>query len=1242
MLLLFLLVGTAAWANEVNPTLLPRTKATSMSQIRNGSRYILKNANQTTRYLAYATSADACTYTATADEVSKGYLFQWTLEENPSVTSQFALKLSTGDYLAPTASGNVKIQETPSYFVVEAVNVEGAFAGFSLKNVEKDQYLVNTGTWNTAYSSTAPTLVNDVALWDLHMLLEDGYYTMYNCATDNRRKNMYNDMANTSNTNNQTLQSASLPATLTNNYVWKVTVNENVLTVVNGQGTPLKANNLVSYPELTVKSVNANLDMLFTAYLNASNGGQNVGGIPCLTTWAGVDNAADNHWRFNELAVAHDFYTVEIVNGSGADMLTRTATSELALDGGFFIIPSDIVPVNTDFSATAVPEGFSAPSIVVQDAEKKIVVRYQSTLPLSRAIEKYEAQMAAEKAGTNVGAFTDQKDIDDANAAIALAKTFLSDEEGAPAALEALETAMADFEAKRIVPTAGMTYVFENIYKSGGATKYAMYSDGSDLRWAAEDLAKNRTYWTLEAVEGGFKVKNGDGRYVGATGDDFIMTDASHALVTTFNRLSGDIYNINFGGKSDAHTNGHSGISGNIIAFENNALTNNASIWNLKPISGYDMYAVSATMPLGYSELEITRTATSEKAVAGGFFVSATGTALEGTEFTGSSVPGYTPSVAVADNALTLTYAPKDAATRLAEILAVNNGFVRLYSGRNHANVAYQNGNAMKVIAGNAAGTTSYSQIWQIEVASEGGYKIRNARTGMYVKNLTTTYTPHPLGAEAGKFYISNSSATTLSDYFCISNSENFSGHTCFHDDNNSQVVVWSAGATATASAWQILPATDIDMDVVSCYYGLSEALLPNGGLVRITSDQSNAYVVADGEDGHISMEALDENDPAQIWVMGISENDYTFTNFSTGKHIDRTSGTHGDMPTTTSNNPTKVVAAATSTPEVPMYTFLYPSSTTNSWYYSGEGDQLQVAAMADKTAGIAFKVEAANDARTFTIHKGDATTVQRKSSGDFSNLLTAEDGANAVAICTGENIPEITVANVGVNGVWSSLVLADDADFDAGENSYTAKNVTYSRTLYAGWNTLCLPFAFSASDLPENCKVELFKETREEAGEMVLVFEESTEVPAGVPCLVHNAAGADATWNLDKADAEGIAFVGRPTVDDAAAYYINGSFTEKTIGAGHYKMNNVGDAFGQTSDAGKTFAFRAYVSPTAAEGAAALRVLHGAGTLTGIGSVDNGELTIDNGIYDLSGRRVENPAKGEIYIIGGQKVMFK
>ena len=46
-------------------------------------------------------------------------------------------------------------------------------------------------------------------------------------------------------------------------------------------------------------------------------------------------------------------------------------------------------------------------------------------------------------------------------------------------------------------------------------------------------------------------------------------------------------------------------------------------------------------------------------------------------------------------------------------------------------------------------------------------------------------------------------------------------------------------------------------------------------------------------------------------------------------------------------------------------------------------------------------------------------------------------------------------------------------------------------------------------------------------------------------------------------------------------------------------------------------------------------------GGTTGIGSIDNGQLTIDNVVYNLAGQRVAQPTKG-LYIVNGKKVIVK
>lgn len=67
---------------------------------------------------------------------------------------------------------------------------------------------------------------------------------------------------------------------------------------------------------------------------------------------------------------------------------------------------------------------------------------------------------------------------------------------------------------------------------------------------------------------------------------------------------------------------------------------------------------------------------------------------------------------------------------------------------------------------------------------------------------------------------------------------------------------------------------------------------------------------------------------------------------------------------------------------------------------------------------------------------------------------------------------------------------------------------------------------------------------------------------------------------------------------------------------------------------------FRAYLSGDENVTAAHLSIVFDEGETTGIKSMDNGQLTMDNA-FDLQGRRVAQPTKG-LYIVNGKKVVIK
>ena len=120
------------------------------------------------------------------------------------------------------------------------------------------------------------------------------------------------------------------------------------------------------------------------------------------------------------------------------------------------------------------------------------------------------------------------------------------------------------------------------------------------------------------------------------------------------------------------------------------------------------------------------------------------------------------------------------------------------------------------------------------------------------------------------------------------------------------------------------------------------------------------------------------------------------------------------------------------------------------------------------------------------------------------------------------------------------------------------------------------------------------------------------------------------------------------PTTDDSEVDYSDNSLvgTKITIknpgnayvlnkgegGIGFYKLSNTGTI-------GANKAYLIYPDPQAGPGNT--REFIGFEEATGLKAIDNGQLTIDNVVYDLQGRRVQNPTKG-LYIVNGKKVVIK
>ena len=169
----------------------------------------------------------------------------------------------------------------------------------------------------------------------------NGYYTIKNTATD-RRTNLYNDFG----VDKITRAAQNLPTTLTNNYVWHVTTaNNNVLTVLNGQGTPLYHDGNASLPTLKV-AYSDGTNYYFGEALNCGDYSREYK----LTLWKDGDyNLADNQWTFAPVDASNIYNVVCNIEGG---YVTYSATNEKAKNGGFFLLSS--APQVADFTAATV------------------------------------------------------------------------------------------------------------------------------------------------------------------------------------------------------------------------------------------------------------------------------------------------------------------------------------------------------------------------------------------------------------------------------------------------------------------------------------------------------------------------------------------------------------------------------------------------------------------------------------------------------------------------------------------------------------------------------------------------------------------------------------------------------------------------------------------------------------------------------------------------------------------------
>ena len=209
-------------------------------------------------------------------------------------------------------------------------------------------------------------------------------------------------------------------------------------------------------------------------------------------------------------------------------------------------------------------------------------------------------------------------------------------------------------------------------------------------------------------------------------------------------------------------------------------------------------------------------------------------------------------------------------------------------------------------------------------------------------------------------------------------------------------------------------------------------------------------------------------------------------------------------------------------------------------------------------------------------------------------------------------------------------------------ESKTTITDTEVTGTVSAsGYNTFSSIFPLDLSTING---AKAYAATSINANNAVELEEATGKVPAEYGLMVQGNANAkftvkptsDATAEIENNMLVGMPFGGQVTKATEGFNYVFG-YTDPAQ-PGFYQVDGVLP----TLQAGRAYLFTTQdLLATSTDGAPALTISLGDDETTGIRSIDNGKLTIDNVYYDLSGRRVAQPTKG-VYIVNGKKVVIK
>ena len=259
--------------------------------------------------------------------------------------------------------------------------------------------------------------------------------------------------------------------------------------------------------------------------------------------------------------------------------------------------------------------------------------------------------------------------------------------------------------------------------------------------------------------------------------------------------------------------------------------------------------------------------------------------------------------------------------------------------------------------------------------------------------------------------------------------------------------------------------------------------------------------------------------------------------------------------------------------------------------------------------------------------------------------FLTGEAGNYIIKFADSGNGKQFAITDL-------SLLKATAVDITLSEEATTAPvtpnyaNVTLTRTLSKDhWNTFCLPFDMTAEQITTvfGSGTKITEYDSEDTENRTVTMKVATAIGAGVPYLIKptnttttpTISGVIVKQATGKTVGENYKFIGVIQQTAIAAAPSDGTL--------NYFLNTNNQMVKPSTD-GNLKGMRAYFNiPAAASGESPVRVLISGfdDESTGISTVQSDASPRTGTVYDLSGRRVQNPQHG-IYVKNGKKVVIK